>query len=696
MNTITKKAAAVISAVLTLAQCGGLSASAVDTVAPYSGEMLIAVNTSTKETQSTGSLADVSMSLQQLNEYIAENSNNSEIVVGYDGNGNKLIDPQSAITQLPIPTKKRNSEMFSINTVDEGYDVGDTKALSVMKNRNGQSMEESYESVEFEVLYSGDYCTVWAPTNNSDSISSSLAEDIGNEYDKNFPKMEHAFGSPYDLDGDGKVALVCYDIDRETPISQGYVAGFFTTSDFYSYSQYEYTNCMDMIHIDTKESLAYSVQQVYDTIFHELQHLINFSYFYAAGGYDSEYVMMPTYLNEAFAEAASHLIYGLQKTEINYFNKYINNHSLASWQDVGNYALSYLFSQYVRTQYGDTSIYKDIIVDLKKDSDEYLENIAAHLNVDVPTLIQNFYVALYLKDSEGPYGFMGESWANDINPKTTDSAVNVDINQSAAIYVPITSDYTPVNAGSDIRFISVGAGSENTTKDISECTISLSASEMTYTGSAVKPKVTVKDGTKTLISGTDYVVRYIDNVNVGTASVKIAGKGDYTGSVIKTFSIIEDTSKNISDCTITLSKSSVLYSGNAIKPKVTVKDGSKTLVQNTDYVIRYTNNVNVGTASVIIAGKGDYVGRITKTFEILAVGTKNISNCTITLSKTSMTYTGSSLKPKVTVKDGSKTLSLTTDYVVRYVNNVAKGTASVVISGRGDYTGTVTKTFTIV
>ena len=137
-------------------------------------------------------------------------------------------------------------------------------------------------------------------------------------------------------------------------------------------------------------------------------------------------------------------------------------------------------------------------VALKKDSDEYLENIAAHLNVDVATLIQNFYVALYLKDSEGPYGFMGESWANDINPKTTDSAVNVDINQSAAIYVPITSDYTPVNAGPDIRFISVGAGSENTTKDISACTISLSASEMTYTGSAVKPKVTVKDGTKTL------------------------------------------------------------------------------------------------------------------------------------------------------------------------------------------------------
>ena len=698
MNTITKKAtAAVASAVLTLAQCGGLSASAVDTVAPYSGEVLIAVNTSITESQSTGTLSSVSANLKDIDTLFLENSKKPDAIMGVDDNGNYLLDPQATIPQFPIPDKRDGSEMFSLNTQPQYYEVGNTKVLTVMKNSDGQTFEDCYEDVEFELLHVGEYCTVWAPVSGESAISSTDAKTLGNEYDKQFPKMKYAFGSPKDIDWDNKVALVCYDIDRESTSTYSYIAGFFSTADYFDYSEIGYENNMDMLHIDSNELMVNGVSGAYETIVHELQHMINFSSYYWQGGYDAGCAMMPTYLNEAFSEAASHLIYGPQSYNVEYFNEYTNNFSLVDWQsDLSNYALAYLFSQYIRTQYGDESIYQKIIMDFQTTEEGYLENTAQKLGVDVPTLIQNFYIALYQKDSQGKYGFMGEEWANEIQPKLTTSSSAVNLEPAAAVYVPITGEFTPKNAGTDVRFVSVGEGSENTTKDISECSISLSASKMTYTGSAVKPKVTVKDGTKTLTSGTDYVVRYIDNVNVGTASVKVAGRGDYTGSVVKTFSIIEDTAKDISDCTITLSKSSVLYSGNAVKPKVTVKDGSKTLVQNTDYVIRYTNNVNVGTASVIIAGKGDYVGRVTKTFKILAVGTKNISNCTITLSKTSMTYTGSSLKPKVTVKDGSKTLTLTTDYVVRYVNNVAKGTASVVISGRGDYTGTVTKTFTIV
>ena len=232
------------------------------------------------------------------------------------------------------------------------------------------------------------------------------------------------------------------------------------------------------------------------------------------------------------------------------------------------------------------------------------------------------------------------------------------------------------------------------TKDISRCTITLSSTSFAYTGSAVKPKVTVKNGSTTLTSGTDYVVRYVNNVNAGTATVIIAGKGSYTGRVEKTFKIVKSSS-SIANCTISLNKSSFVYTGSAIKPKVTVKSGSKTLTSGTDYVIRYVNNVNVGTATVVISGRGSYTGSTQKTFQITPSTTTSITSCKINLNKQTFSYTGKAVKPTVTVKNGTKVLTSGTDYVVRYLNNVNKGTGTVVISGKGSYSGTTKVTFTI-
>ncbi|MGN0595150.1 MAG: glycosyl hydrolase, partial [Hominimerdicola sp.] len=232
--------------------------------------------------------------------------------------------------------------------------------------------------------------------------------------------------------------------------------------------------------------------------------------------------------------------------------------------------------------------------------------------------------------------------------------------------------------------------------DIADCEIILANNSLEYTGYAQKPKVTVKAGEKVLTSGTDYVVRYFDNTEVGTASVKIAGRGDYSGSQIVNFEITESAYTPLSKCDITLSKTKYLYTGSIIKPRVTIKNGSTVLVQNTDYVMRYVNNIEAGTASVVIAGRGSYTGSVTKYFTIEPLGTIDITQCTVTLSKTKYVYSGNANKPKVTVKDGSTTLTANTDYVLRYQDNIEVGTASVIIAGRGDYTGSITKTFEIV
>ena len=148
-------------------------------------------------------------------------------------------------------------------------------------------------------------------------------------------------------------------------------------------------------------------------------------------------------------------------------------------------------------------------------------------------------------------------------------------------------------------------------QNIQSATITLSKSTYVYDGKVKKPSVTVKLGSKTLKNGTDYTVSYSNNVKVGIATVKITGKGDYTGSVSKKFSI----KNNFKQATIT-GISNKTYSGKSQTQKITVKFGGKTLKNGTDYTVSYSNNKKIGTASMKIVGKGDYSGTIDKTFKI--------------------------------------------------------------------------------
>ena len=231
--------------------------------------------------------------------------------------------------------------------------------------------------------------------------------------------------------------------------------------------------------------------------------------------------------------------------------------------------------------------------------------------------------------------------------------------------------------------------------DISGCTISLSPSSYTYNGTAREPLVTVKDGYTTLTKGTDFTVSYSNNVNVGTATATVRGIGNYTGTKTATFSINEVPRTNISNCTVTLSKTSYIYDGTAKRPTPTVKYGSTTLYQGTDYTVSYGNNIQTGTATVTITGIGNYTGTKTATFSINPAPKTNISNCSMTLSQTTYTYDGGAKTPTVTLKYGAATLVNNTDYTVSYSNNTNAGTATVTATGRGNYEGTKTATFII-
>ena len=189
----------------------------------------------------------------------------------------------------------------------------------------------------------------------------------------------------------------------------------------------------------------------------------------------------------------------------------------------------------------------------------------------------------------------------------------------------------------------------------------ITVADQTYSGSALTPAVTVKDGETTLTSGTDYTVSYTDNTNVGTATVTVTYKGNYSGSQTATFAI---TAKSISDVAVTVADQT--YTGSALTPTVTVKDGDKTLVLDTDYTVAYADNINAGTAGVTITGAGNYTGTKAASFTIKQATPTGAPTYTLiaesgkTLTDAALTLSGSTLSPNagtlVWVDDDGSTL----------------------------------------
>lgn len=213
-------------------------------------------------------------------------------------------------------------------------------------------------------------------------------------------------------------------------------------------------------------------------------------------------------------------------------------------------------------------------------------------------------------------------------------------------------------------------------------------SSYSYTGSAIMPPITVKNGLVTLTEGSEYTVSYKNNVNAGTATVVVRGVGNCFGTITKTFKILPAEIKSV-----TLSSSSLTYDGSAKTPNIVVKSNLATLKEGTDYTISYRDNVNPGTATAVVTGIGNYSGVITKSFKIVKI---SLNAANVQVTKGSIAYSGNMLKPGAVVKVNGKTLRKGTDYTVSYKNNKNVGTATVTVAGKNAYTGTKTVTFKIV
>lgn len=146
----------------------------------------------------------------------------------------------------------------------------------------------------------------------------------------------------------------------------------------------------------------------------------------------------------------------------------------------------------------------------------------------------------------------------------------------------------------------------------------------TYSGAELKPTVRVYINRvvfddEQLIENTDYTVTYSDNINAGTATVTITGIGAYSGSKNVTFTIEP---KKIDSPTFDGLKSEYTYTGQKVEPEFTLWDGD-TVIPSSEYEVIYSDNTEVGTATVTIkdASGGNYEVNCKAEFNIVKIDT---------------------------------------------------------------------------
>ena len=358
---------------------------------------------------------------------------------------------------------------------------------------------------------------------------------------------------------------------------------------------------------------------------------------------------------------------------------------------------------------------------------------------------------------------------------TVDKNGNVTALKTGTGYVTVTASANGYDSVSkDVKIVV-------SKKSLNNGLITLSETSYVYDGTYKKPAATVTFGGKVLQEGKDYTISYRNNLNVGVTTVIATGMGDYTGYTSKNFTI---TKRAMAGGTVSVA-SSVSFTGSNITPSVTVKVAGRTLTSGTDYTVSYSNNKNVGKATVKITGKGNYSGSLSAKFGIVpakqqiqkletkykgfyidwaqkgsATGydveysvnanmsgavskhltaskpdtltvsglagdktyyvrvrsytnvngkvyygawsdIKSIKTANNDITKATVSgistkaFTGKAITQNVTVKVGNTVLKNGTDYTVSYSNNKKVGKATVKITGKGKYGGVITKTFKI-
>ena len=252
------------------------------------------------------------------------------------------------------------------------------------------------------------------------------------------------------------------------------------------------------------------------------------------------------------------------------------------------------------------------------------------------------------------------------------------VNQDQSVQVNTESD-TVTLVADDVQALSIATvdGNEGEYYEVnvnSSMDYSKDKEEMVYRGKSDGYEVTVGSS-----YGEDFSYQYTRSGYLVNSDAYNTGAGKNT--------------VNISGCEITLDKTSVDYTGEPVYPQVTVVYNGMTLTQNIDYIVAYIPSGSDGATQATVYGINNYTGVASADY---TVNKLDISSGKIDLGASSFPLSGGDVKPVPTLTVNGVILSNNTDYTVTYENNTAVGTATVILRGINDCTGTVSATFDIV
>ena len=204
----------------------------------------------------------------------------------------------------------------------------------------------------------------------------------------------------------------------------------------------------------------------------------------------------------------------------------------------------------------------------------------------------------------------------------------------------------------------------------------------------------------------EYTYEFSNNTKPGTATLTITAAADsnlYTGTLVKEFTIDEPARTNIAEAASIVPIDDQVFADAPVTPEPVVTlnaDGATRLVKDQDYTVSYENNEAVGTATLTVSGAGAYEGALSTTFNIVEPAKVDLATSGAAVAPIeAQTHTGQALEPApvVTLADGT-VLEKDRDYTLSYANNIVVGenSATVTITGAGNYVGTLTATFSIV
>ena len=178
-----------------------------------------------------------------------------------------------------------------------------------------------------------------------------------------------------------------------------------------------------------------------------------------------------------------------------------------------------------------------------------------------------------------------------------------------------------------------------------------------------------------------------------TVVVTVNGTGDYSGNLSAESDQIE--AKSLS--TVSLSNIDDImiqtYTTQPVEPVPVLKDGDQTLTKDVDYTVAYEDNLDSGTAHIIINGTGLYRGQRKPWFTIVAMDVDYKVECDPIAA---VTYTGNEHKPVPSLHYNGYDLVEGVDFSCEYSDNINPGTAHITVKGiSNNYEGTRDVTFTI-